>query len=548
MQRLAVFLAVTVSIVAGAASFRPVEGGAIVAVDHELASRAGAEILERGGNAVDAAVAAALSAGVVQPVSSSLGGGGFAVVAGEGRRAVLDFREVAPSAAHRDMYRDLEQERPSRQGRLAVAVPGESRGLARLLRDHGTMTPQQVAAPALRQASRGFEVHPFLGRMLERTSYAQIHELFTVNDRVAGVGDRVRNPALASTLRRWVRTAGEDLYTGEGARAVVRATGPDWISPGDLEGYQVKEREPIIVRFRDHTLVSMPPPSSGGLVLAQALSALEGYDLERLGPRSSDTYHLLAEVLQHTFADRAHHLGDPDFVDVPVSRLLSSERTREIRSKIWPGRTFESSWYGEPLGSSDNEGTQHISVVDGRGLAVALTTTNNTPFGSGVVPPEIGTPLNNEMDDFAITPGEPNAFGLVGSEANAIAPGKRPLSSMTPTVVLNDEGRVVMVLGASGGSTIISATLQVYLNVAVFKMNAQEAVDAPRVHHQWVPGRLMIEPEVPLDVRRNLQGRGHDLWVRPAYSAVQLIVVREDGILEGASDPRKGGRPVALPR
>lgn len=547
MRRSAVVLCALLAATALAASVRPVEGRAIVAVDHSAASEAGRAMLDQGGNAADAAVAAALAAGVVQSVSSSLGGGGFAVVVGPGKRTVLDFREVAPSAAHREMYVDLQEKRPSREGRLAVAVPGESRGLARLLREHGQLRPQQVAAPAIRLASSGFEVQPFLGRMLERTGYPQIHALFTLDGRVARPGDRLRNPALARTLRRWVRSAGEDLHVGEGARAIVEATGGDWITAEDLRSYAPVEREPIITRFREHTLITMPPPSSGGIVLAQALSVLDRYDLAELGPRSSDTYHLLAEVLQHTFADRAHHLGDPAFVEVPVQRLLSEERTQEIGSKIWPTRTFGPDWYGDPLSPSEDAGTQHISVIDQRGMAVALTTTNNTPFGSGVVPPEIGTPLNNEMDDFAVRPGEPNAFGLIGSEANAIAPGKRPLSSMSPTVVLDDEGRVVMAIGASGGSTIISATLQVYLNVAVFGMNAQEAVSAPRIHHQWMPERLMIEPEVPLDVRRSLEARGHELWVRPAYSAVQLAIVRPDGVVEGASDPRKGGWPAALP-
>ncbi len=532
-----------------AATVAPVRGRGVVAADHLLASEAGRDLLRAGGNAVDAAVAAALAAGVVQPAGSGLGGGGFAIVAGAGSdRYVLDFREVAPAAATRDQFvGGASDAGRSRVGGDAVAVPGESRGLARLLAERGTRPPRAVAAPAIAYAARGFRVGDHLANALAGSSYGDVRSLFTVDGQVATAGVVVRNPALAATVRRWAATAGEDLHTGASARAVVdaaRATGGR-LTMDDLAGYTPVPREVLVARFGDHTLLTMPPPSSGGVVLAQALGVLEGYDLASLGAGSSDALHLVAEALKHGFADRAHHLGDPAFVDVDVARLTSEARIGEVRRKIWPGRTFPPEHYGPPISPPRDAGTQHISVVDAAGLGVALTTTINTSFGSGVVPASLGLPLNNEMDDFATAPGVPNAFGLVGAEANAIAPGKRPLSSMTPTVVLDRDGRVVMVIGASGGSTIISATLQVYLNVVVFGMDPQEAVSAPRIHHQWMPDTLFVEPDVPADVVRNLEARGHTVDLRRAFSSVQVVVVGPDGVASAASDPRKGGLPAA---
>ena len=518
-------------------------GRAVVASDHAMASAAGAEILGAGGNAADAAVAAALAAGVVQPAGSGLGGGGFAVGLMGDAPWSLDFREVAPGAAAPDMYLG-EDGSPidglSRRGGLAVAVPGESRGLAWIVQGHGALSHRQVAEPAARLARKGFIVRPHLARALGKSAHAEVQDWFSA----ARLGSRITRPELARTLRRWASTRGEDLHTGPGARSVVDAVARTGgvVEMKDLRDYAVTQRPPVVSTYRGYTIHTMPLPSSGGVVLAQMLRVLEGYDLEALGWGSSDLFHLLAETMKHAYADRASQLGDPDFVEVDVDALLAEERILEIRQKIWPGRTHEPSYYGQLTQPPQDDGTQHISVIDAQGRAVALTTTINTSFGSGVMT-SAGFPLNNEMDDFASAPGVPNAFGLVGNEQNAVAPGKRPLSSMTPTIVTDSEGKVVMTVGGSGGPFIISGTLQAIIGVLDFGLTPTEAVSSPRVHHQWIPNRLFVEPEVSLDVRRSLEARGHSLDLRPGFSAIQAVTV-QDGLAFGASDPRKGGFPA----
>jgi gamma-glutamyltranspeptidase/glutathione hydrolase len=550
VQPVAVSAIASALVVLSALAPPPEVGEALVATDHVLASEAGADVLRKGGNAVDAAVAAALSAGVVQPAGSGLGGGGFAIVVQpDGTQHVLDFREVAPAGASRDMFRTADGQvdgRASRVGGKAVGVPGESRGLARLLEVHGSLDPSEVAEPAIRQAREGFEVHAHLSKALAGTKHPMVQALFAVGDRIATDGDEVKRPALARTLERWAATAGEDLYTGEGSASVVATVEGDGgpLSGKDLAAYEPKDRLPIVVAYKDFTLVTMPPPSSGGVVLGQALQVLEGYDLPALGHNSSDYLHLLAEVMKHGYADRAHHLGDPDFVDVPVERLLSEARRDAIRKKVWPGRTFPPEHYGPLIAPPTDGGTQHISVIDRNGMAVALTTTINTSFGSGLVAKDAGIVLNNEMDDFAAAPGVPNAFGLVGNEANAVEPGKRPLSSMTPTVVLNGDGEVVMAIGASGGSFIISSVLQTFLNVVEFDMDPQQAVSVARIHHQWQPDQLFVEGEIPRDVRTALEARGHTLRDIERFSSVQVVYRPDDGPLQGGADPSKGGWPA----
>jgi gamma-glutamyltranspeptidase/glutathione hydrolase len=545
-------VSVALAVTAGAlgATPSPVVGRGVVAADSWAASLAGAEILDRGGNASDAAVAAALASGVVHPAGSGLGGGGFAVSFTPQRGAVaLDFREVAPRAVTPELFR-----RPDgtvdtsllQTGGLAVATPSESRGLARILRDQGSMRPADVAAPAIRLANQGFEVGAHLARALAGTEHPQVRSLFTVGGVVAGRGIRVKNPALGKTIARWAASQGEDLHTGSGARAVagsVTAAG-GVLSAEDLASVAVKERKVIQGKYGEYTIYTMPPPSSGGVALVQVLGALDGYDLAALGHNSADYLHLLTEVMKHAYADRARHLGDPDFVQVPVDTLLSKARIDAIRQAVWPGRTFPSGYYGPVAAPPKDAGTLHISVLDREGRAIALTTTINTSFGSGLVPAELGLILNDQMDDFSAAPGVPNAYGLVGDAANAIAPGKRPLSSMTPTVVVDGAGQVVLVLGASGGSTIISSTLQVLLNILVFGMDPQAAVSAPRIHHQWIPDTLSLEPEISLDTQRLLQARGHTLSVHPGFSAVQAVQRLPDGTTIGGSDPRKDGWPA----
>jgi gamma-glutamyltranspeptidase/glutathione hydrolase len=542
-------LSITALVLALGAAPPPVRGRAgIVSADHPLASAAGAQMLERGGNAVDAVVAAALSAGVVQPAGSGLGGGGFAVVVRGDERVVLDFREIAPAAAHRDMYLDDAGNvipGASTDGGLAVGVPGEPRGLAELLDRFGNLSASAVAKPAIEQASGGFPIGAHLVNCLGR--YPEITpRLLDGWSAVPGQAERVRRKRLARTLGAWARSGGDALYTGPIAADIVAATRDSGgvLTAEDLAAYQPVERPPLVGSYRGYTVVTMPPPSSGGAVLLQVLGVLEAWDLAELGHNSSEHLHLLAEAFQHAYADRARLMGDPDFVDVPVDRMLDSARIDEIRRSIYPSRTFERSYYGLDVGIPEDGGTHHIAVIDSDGMAVALTTTINTLFGAKVVAERSGILLNDEMDDFVAKPGVPNAFGLVGREANAVEPGKKPLSSMTPTVVLDPDGAVVMAVGGSGGPYIISSTLQALSNVIDFGMDPEEAVSAPRMHHQWVPEVLRVDQGIPADVQANLIARGHTVEVKEFYSAVQMALVDGDHFT-GACDPRKGGEPAA---
>jgi gamma-glutamyltranspeptidase/glutathione hydrolase len=523
----------------------------MVATDHALASAAGATVLAAGGNAVDAAVAAALSCGVVQPAGSGLGGGGFAVVVYGDERLVLDFREVAPGGASSGMFLGPDGEvveGASTKGGLAVAVPAEGRGLAELHRRLGRLPLKEVVAPALAQAARGFPVGEHLHESLAR--FPQMSgALFDDLSAVPEVGDRVTRRTLGRTLKRYARTDGQALSEGplaESIAATVRAAG-GVLTAADLSGYQPVERDPLVGEYRDHTVITMPPPSSGGAVLLQSLAALEAWDLAALGHNSAAHLHLLAEVFQHAYADRAAFMGDPAFTEVPLERMLSEQRILEVRRAVDPERTLPRDAYGTDAAPVEDAGTQHIAVIDGDGMAVSLTTTINTAFGSEVVDPLTGVLLNNEMDDFVAAPGVPNAFGLVGREANAVEPGKKPLSSMTPTVVLDPDGEVLMAVGGSGGPFIISTTLQVISNVLDFGLSASEAVSAPRMHHQWVPELLFLDLlGHPADVQQGLIDRGHSLKSFPFFSAGQLVL-RQDGWLYGAADPRKAGEAAGAP-
>ncbi len=543
------FAALLCPLSATAAPPPPVRGAAVVASDHPVASACGVEVMDKGGNAADAAVASALCAGVVQPAGSGLGGGGFAVVVDGEDTLVLDFREVAPQDATADMFRSPDggvvEGLSTRTGK-AVAVPLESRGLAWLQREHGRLDPMTVARPAYLLAKKGFVVEGHLAKALAgKGASEQVLDEFSDGTRE---GQWVRRPQLARVIRRWARTGGEDLHTGPSAEQLVaHVQAHDGIlTLQDLQGIEPVVREPTVVTFRGYTVHSMPLPSSGGIILQQMLEVLEGFpidEMDRLGP---DYLHLLAETMKHAFADRAQHLGDPAFVDVDVQAILGEARVREIQTKIDFTRTFGPDYYGRPIAPPVDDGTQHISVVDEEGMGVALTTTVNTSFGSGLVPPGLGIVLNNQMDDFVAAPGVPNAFGLVGSEANAIAPGKRPLSSMSPTVLTDAEGEVVAVIGASGGSTIISAVLQVLLNMTVFDMDPQAAVSAPRMHHQWQPDALWLEPEFPTMIADALRARGHEVIVREGFSSAQAVWSEGQGGVAAGADPRKGGRPARL--
>jgi len=410
----------------------------------------------------------------------------------------------------------------------------------------------RVAAPAIRLAG-GFAVGPHLATALSKQPPDGIRALFDVGGRIAREGDRVARLALARALTAWARSAGEDLATGAGARAIVDAVqgAGGSLTLADLAEHRPRERAPLVGTYRGWTLWTAPPPSSGGVILLEMLGVLEGLGPAPTEPVAVGTLlgaehlHQVAETMKHAYADRARYLGDPDHVQVPVERLLSTDRRDAILRAITPARTYPPERYGTLTDPPTDAGTHHLSVVDSDGRAVALTTTINTAFGSGVVPPSLGFPLNNQMDDFALAPGVPNAFGLVGAEANAIAPGKRPLSSMSPTVLRSPDGSTWIAIGASGGAFIPSAVLSVVVAIVDGGLDPAEAVTLPRIHHQWLPNTLFVEPGFGDDTLRALEARGHEIVVRDGFSAVQVVVSRA-GQATAASDPRKDGTPAGV--
>jgi gamma-glutamyltranspeptidase/glutathione hydrolase len=523
---------------------------AMVASEHRLASAAGVEILRQGGNAVDAAVAVSLAVCVVNPTSCGIGGGGFMVVfeRASGRVRALDYRETAPAAARSDMFvRDgAPDQARSVHGGLAVAVPGEVAGIDEALRRFGSLPWPVVAAPAIRYAREGFAVEAHLAKAIaanrERmaTAPALAALLLRPDATPLQTGDILRQAALASTLERIAAQGPAAFYAGPVASSIVRSVenAGGILTLEDLKSYRPVWREPVHARLHGHDVWGMPPPSSGGGLMVQVLNTIAADRLVDLGHGSPTYVHLLAEAMRFAFADRAVLYGDPGFADVPLRRLLSRDRGRRVRHTLSAAATFSPSFYGEGL-ANDDQGTSHLSVIDARGNAVACTTSINTAFGSMVLT-DSGVLLNNTMDDFSTEPGAPNAYGLVGSHANSIAPGKRPLSSMTPTVVTR-EGEAAAVLGGSGGPLIISATLQVLLNAVVFGMDAGASVAAPRLHHQWMPPVLVLEPEVAAAGGDALRRLGHRIVERGELGAVQLVQRSPGGRLEGAADPRKGG-------
>ncbi|MGH0030043.1 MAG: gamma-glutamyltransferase [Myxococcota bacterium] len=554
---------------AGAGEPDPVRGraGMVVSTQHD-AARAGQAMLARGGNAVDAAVATAFAVGVTQPFSAGLGGGAFVLIRlADGRVVALDARETAPAAADRDMYvREGVPERASLFGPLAVATPGFVRGMALALERWGTLPLDVVLAPAIRLAEEGFAIGPYHAAMLQRMRGYGLPRRFPETGRIqfpdAGaseprVGWRLVQKDLAATLRRIAEEGPEVFHTGDVARAIadhMKAVG-GLVTLDDLAGYTPKLREPVRGTYRGLEVVSFPPPSSGGIALVETLNILEGLDLSA-GAGSEEATHAIAEAMKLAFADRAAYLGDSDFVDVPTARLVSKEYAAGLRARLLPVWWRPSTWSnGEraitvegPGLPADDAGTTHLSTSDALGNVVALTMTINTPFGSGITVPGTGIVLNNEMDDFAVAPDTPNAYGLVDTTgANAIAPGKRPLSSMTPTVLLAD-GAPFMVTGSPGGPRIITTTLLTVLNVVDFGMNVQQAVAAPRFHHQWVPDTLFVEPETDPALVEALRARGHEVKVaQRRWSAAEAIVIGPGtGTHEGGADPRTDGLAVGF--
>ena len=518
------------------------ERGMVVSAEVH-ASQAGVEVMRGGGNAVDAAVATGLALAVTFPVAGNLGGGGFMVIRfPDGTATTIDYRETAPAGATRDMYVDDSTGaiRPdlSRRGALASGVPGSVAGLLLAHQRYGRAPLADVVAPALRLAADGFPLSPAEADRLNGAAPGFARYPGTVRHftRAQGwaPGDVLRQPELAAVLAR-IRDDGRDgFYAGRTADLIVAEMerGGGLITRADLAGYQPVERSPVVGEYRGHRVISMPPPSSGGIALIQLLDAVEPFDLAGLGFNSSASVHLVGEAMRRAFADRAEWLGDPDFADIPTAQLTRESYTRARMADFDPVRADSSVALGagQPF---ESDQTTHYSVVDADGLAVSTTTTLNGGFGSQVVVEGAGFFLNNEMDDFTSAPGQPNMFGLVQGEANAIEPGKRMLSSMTPTIVEDPDGRLMLVVGSPGGPRIITAVFQAILNVVDHGMDVQEAVAAPRVHHQWLPDVLYAEQQaLAQDVIVGLSERGWRIaesrgwWGR--VDAIQ-VVYRESG-------------------
>jgi len=530
----------------------------LVVSDSPLATHAGVEVLEAGGNAIDAVVTVAFVLAVVYPEAGNLGGGGFAVLRdATGARAALDFRETAPERASRDMYRPgagspssaKTDPSASNEGHLASGVPGSVAGLWALHDRFGSRPWPSLIAPAIAFARGGYPADARLVQAIgdaraKLDRFAASRALLLPGGRIPREGDVLVNLDLAQTLARIAERGPAGFYAGETADLLVAEMqrGGGILSLGDLERYRPKWRTPIEFEYRGHSVVSMPPPSSGGVALALIANTLQGDELAAQPYHSAQHLHLLAEAMRRAFADRNALLGDPDFVNVPLAPLLSPAYGAERRRSVGP-RATPSSEVAPGLPKPEGEHTTHLAVVDAAGAAVSLTTTINDFFGSGVTVSGAGFLLNDEMDDFTTDPGRPNLFGLIQGEANAVAPNKRMLSSMAPTLVLDASGEVRAVAGARGGPRIISATWQVVSNVVDFGMGAQRAVNAPRVHQQWQPDQVSLEQGgfLPEQIA-GLEGLGHHLQYVPDLASSPLIL-RDPKTADwtGAPDPRRGG-------
>ncbi len=561
MTRIFTLLSV-ILLVAGttqAASRLPVrsDGGMVVSVSG-ISSEVGVEILNAGGNAIDAAVAVAFSLAVTWPSAGNLGGGGFMVIylADEQRATTIDYREMAPRRAHRDMYLDAEGnviEGGPTDGHLSVAVPGTVAGLIYALEKYGELPLETVIAPAISLAQDGFLVSDYLEASFERAkerldSHPESARLFLRDGKNYQAGDRFVQKDLAATLRRIAENGRDGFYKGRTADLIAEEMrrGGGLIDQADLVEYQPRERVPVQGSYRGYNVVSMPPPSSGGTILVEMLNMMEPLDVAELGLLSSDQVHNVAEVMKRAFADRAEFMGDPEFVDVPVAGLTSKQYAAERRSSISQAHTVAAS----ELGSGDpwtyeSEETTHFSVIDAKGNAVSNTYTLNYSYGSGVTVTGAGFLLNNIMDNFAAKQGVPNGYGLIQGEANSIAAGKRPLSSMTPSIVLDGE-EVRLVAGTPGGPTIINTVFQIIMNMLDHGLDPQQAVDLPRFHHQWFPDTVFHEERgLVKDVAKALEQKGHSLETRPSIGDAQAIYVDpETGRRYGGADPRRGGVAV----
>ncbi len=533
----------------------------MIASQHELASQIGVEVLKKGGNAVDAAVAVALA--VVYPEAGNLGGGGFMLIRfKDGKTVAIDYREMAPAAASRDIFVDkdgnlIRGEGGSTVGYRASGVPGTPAGLDLAYQNYGSKKVlwKDLVEPARLLAQNGYVLSYRLAELFKSykgtlEKYEDSKRIFLNGGKMFEEGDTLKQPDLALTLSRMQKLGAKEFYTGRTAQLIAddMKRNKGLITMEDLKNYVAKERTPLRGTYRGYEIITMPPPSSGGVVMLQVLNMLENYDLRKMGYNSAQKHHLVAEAMRRAFADRAEFMADPDFAEVPTAKLIDKNYAKQRAASINLTQATKSSDVkaGE-VNISEGTETTHFTVVDGDGTVVTNTYTINDLYGSRVTAKGTGVLLNDEMDDFAARPGKANLFGLIQGERNAVQPKKRPLSSMTPTIVLRKDGSPWFALGARGGPRIISAVLQSVINVIDYDMNIQEAIDAPRIHQQWLPDEVIYEPMgMSPDTMRLLQGFGQKFSDRPMNiaSATGIAIEEKTGIKFGAIDSRSDGAAI----
>jgi len=528
--------------------------GMAVAME-SIATDVGVRVLQKGGNAVDAAVAVGFALAVTHPFAGNIGGGGYMLIRlADGRTTFIDFRERAPETATRDMYLDAQGNptKDSIEGWRSSGVPGSVRGFAMANTKYGTRTWADNLAPAVELATKGYPVSYALAEGLKGSrslaADPESKRIFQRDGRFFDVDETLVQPELGRTLQRIATNGPNEFYEGDTAKRLAEemAKHGGLISLADLKDYTAVERTPLQATYKNYTVITAPPSSSGGIALLEMLGILDGTGYEKGGPGSASAIHYITESMRRAYADRNEYIGDPDFVKVPIAGLLDTGYLAKLRATIDPVKATPSVEVkpGQPAGVEKME-TTHYSVVDAAGNAVAVTYTLNGGYGNGITVPGLGFLLNNEMDDFSAKPGVANMFGLVQGARNAIAPGKRPLSSMTPTILLKD-GQLFMTVGAPGGSRISTAVLQVILNVVDFGMNIQDAIDAPRVHHQWMPDRLSLERAISPDTVALLKSRGYDVDYNAGVVLAQTAaIVSDGGWLQGGSDGRSAAGKAA---